>query len=55
MWGNDYTHEEGTFPHSRRVVTEQAAALSAHDAQRVFRDNAIEIFGFDRSLIDQPF
>lgn len=55
MWGNDYPHEEGTFPHSRDVVAQQAARLSADDARRVFRDNAIEVFRFDRAVLDQPF
>ncbi|WP_029429927.1 amidohydrolase family protein [Blastococcus sp. URHD0036] len=55
MWGHDYPHEEGTFPHSRRLVDEQAAFVSADEARRIFRENALEIFKFDPAVIDQPF
>ena len=55
MWGHDFPHEEGTFPHSRKLVDEQAAHVSADEARRIFRENALEVFKFDRDLIDQPF
>jgi predicted TIM-barrel fold metal-dependent hydrolase len=55
MWGHDYPHEEGTFPNSRRLVDEQAAHVSPEDARRIFRENAIDVFNFDRALLDQPF
>ena len=55
MWGHDYPHEEGTFPHSRKLVDEQAAHVSPELARRIFRENALEVFKFDRALIDQPF
>jgi len=55
MWGHDYPHEEGTYPHSKKLVDEQAALLSLEQARRIFRENALEIFRFDRALIDQPF
>jgi predicted TIM-barrel fold metal-dependent hydrolase len=54
MWGHDYPHEEGTFPHSRKLVDEQAAVVTPEEARRIFRENAIEVFNFDRALIDQP-
>ena len=54
MWGNDYPHEEGTFPHSRKLVAEQAAALGPDVARKVFRENALEIFRFDRAAIARP-
>jgi predicted TIM-barrel fold metal-dependent hydrolase len=55
MWGHDYPHEEGTFPHSRKLVDEQASYVSAEVARRIFRENALEVFKFDRALVDQPF
>jgi len=51
MWGSDFPHEEGTFGESARVVDELSAGLDAVDAAAIFRDNAIEIFGFDRELM----
>ncbi|MGE0878178.1 MAG: amidohydrolase family protein [Acidimicrobiia bacterium] len=55
MWGHDYPHEEGTYPNSAKLVDEQAAYVTPEQARRIFRENAIEIFKFDRALIDQPF
>lgn len=54
MWGHDYPHVEGTYPHSREIVDQQAASLAPDEARRVFRENALEVFRFDRSLLDQP-
>lgn len=54
MWGHDYPHIEGTYPHSRRLVDEQAQHLSDAEARLVFRENALEVFKFDRELLDQP-
>jgi predicted TIM-barrel fold metal-dependent hydrolase len=51
MWGNDFPHEEGTYPHSGKVVDEQAAFLSSDVAHRVFRENAIDVFKFDRAAL----
>jgi predicted TIM-barrel fold metal-dependent hydrolase len=48
MFGNDYPHEEGTYPHSRDVVAEQARLIpDPAIARKVFRDNALEVFNFD--------
>jgi predicted TIM-barrel fold metal-dependent hydrolase len=55
MWGHDYPHEEGTFPHSRKLVDEQARAVTPEQARRIFRENALEVFKFDRAVIDHPF
>ena len=55
MWGHDYPHEEGTYPNSQEIVDDLASYVSREDAQRIFRENALEIFKFDRELLDQPF
>jgi predicted TIM-barrel fold metal-dependent hydrolase len=55
MWGHDYPHEEGTFPDSRKIVDELASYVSPEDARRIFRDNALDVFKFDRDLLAQPF
>jgi predicted TIM-barrel fold metal-dependent hydrolase len=54
MWGHDYPHEEGTYPHSRKLVDEQSSVVTSEQARRIFRENALEVFKFDRVLIDQP-
>jgi predicted TIM-barrel fold metal-dependent hydrolase len=55
MWGHDFPHEEGTYPHSKKLVEEQATQVGPEEARRIFRENAIDVFKFDRELIDQPF
>jgi hypothetical protein len=55
MWGHDYPHEEGTYPHSRMLVDEQARMVTPEQARRIFRENAIEVFNFDPALLDQSF
>jgi predicted TIM-barrel fold metal-dependent hydrolase len=54
LWGNDYPHEEGTYPHSRDIVERLAREVDADTARRVFRDNAARVFGFDEKTIDKP-
>ena len=46
MWGSDYPHDEGTFPHSREVIDRTFDGLSAADRQRVVHDNAAKLYGF---------
>ena len=54
IWGSDYPHEEGTHPHSREVVARLAAGLAPDVADRVFRDTAARLFGFDDSVLAAP-
>ena len=54
MWGNDYPHEEGTYPHSPEIVARLAADLDDETAVKVFRDNAAQLFGFDPDVLNTP-
>jgi predicted TIM-barrel fold metal-dependent hydrolase len=47
MWGNDYPHDEGTYPRSEEFRTEIKEALSATQAEALFAGNAARIYGFD--------
>ncbi len=47
IWGNDYPHDEGTFPHSRRPIAEIRERLGPEDAYKVLCANAARLFGFD--------
>ena len=46
-WGNDYPHDEGTFPLSRRPIEEIKSKLDADAARHVLCGNAARLFGFD--------
>jgi predicted TIM-barrel fold metal-dependent hydrolase len=54
LWGSDYPHHEGTYPHSRETVERLAKDVADDDVQRVFRQNAIDLFNFDPAVLAQP-
>lgn len=46
MWGSDYPHDEGTFPHSREVIERTFNGLSESDRRKIVHDNAAKLYGF---------
>jgi predicted TIM-barrel fold metal-dependent hydrolase len=55
LWGSDYPHTEGTYPHSRKIVAEQCAGLSAADAETILFGEAARLFKFDHARLAAPF
>jgi predicted TIM-barrel fold metal-dependent hydrolase len=51
IWGSDYPHGEGTYPHSRDVVSRLAKGLDDDAVERVFRANAAELFHFSDDVL----
>lgn len=51
MWGNDYPHDEGTFPFSRRPIEEIKSKLDGDAARHVLGGNAARLFGFDLAYL----
>jgi len=47
MWGNDYPHNEGTFPHSRESLQRAFSDWDEADLRAIFTDNAVEVYRFD--------
>ena len=47
IWGSDYPHHEGTWPHSHKVCAEQLAGVSDEDKRAILGGTAARIFGFD--------
>jgi predicted TIM-barrel fold metal-dependent hydrolase len=47
VWGNDYPHDEGTYPNSRTQIDEIKKRLGPADSRKVLCGNAARIFGFD--------
>jgi predicted TIM-barrel fold metal-dependent hydrolase len=45
MWGNDYPHQEGVFPHSQEWVDKQFAGVPENEVMRMVHDNAATVFG----------
>jgi predicted TIM-barrel fold metal-dependent hydrolase len=54
LWGSDYPHAEGTYPHSRAVVARLAQGHTRDDVRRIFRDNAARLFHFDDDVLTTP-
>ena len=47
MWGNDYPHHEGTWPHSAEAIERTMGHLSDASRAKVLGLNAARLFGFD--------
>jgi predicted TIM-barrel fold metal-dependent hydrolase len=51
LWGNDYPHDEGTYPASRMHRDVIAAATTPAQARAIFAGNAARVYGFDLAAI----
>jgi predicted TIM-barrel fold metal-dependent hydrolase len=51
LFGADYPHEEGTFPHTRSIVDGLSEGFSDDVVRKVFRNTAGNLFGFDMAEI----
>jgi hypothetical protein len=47
MWGSDYPHGEGTYPHSRQVIKEMFHELPIEVAGKVLGQTAAAFFGME--------
>jgi predicted TIM-barrel fold metal-dependent hydrolase len=47
VWGSDYPHMEGSWPHSSEALERQLGELTEGERQKVLGLNATRIFGFD--------
>ena len=46
LWGSDYPHDEGSFPHSQEVIARTFEGLSDDDREKIVFGNAARIYGF---------
>ena len=47
LWGSDYPHDEGSFPHSREVIERTFVGVSETDKRKIVHDNAARLYGFE--------
>jgi predicted TIM-barrel fold metal-dependent hydrolase len=47
LWGNDYPHHEGTWPHSAEVIERTMGHLPEDDVAKIVGLNAAKLYGFD--------
>jgi predicted TIM-barrel fold metal-dependent hydrolase len=53
MWGSDYPHIEGTWPHTEAKLKEGFADVPRDEAITVVGETAIQVFGFDRAALTE--
>ena len=47
MWGSDYPHAEGTWPHTREKLRETFAGIPRDEIALMIGGNAAKLYGFD--------
>ena len=47
MWGNDFPHPEGTWPHTRQWLRDAFHDIPVDETQRMLGLNAADVYGFD--------
>ena len=46
LWGNDYPHHEGTWPHSRAAIERQFVGVDEEHKEMIVSSNAGSLYGF---------
>ena len=46
LWGSDYPHDEGTFPHSREVIERTFKDVPEDEKRKIVGENAARLYGF---------
>jgi len=52
LWGSDYPHYEGSWPHSARAISETLAGLPDAHVRAILSHNAARVYGFDLTRLD---
>ena len=52
MWGSDYPHNEGTFPHTREAIRQRFSDLDEAAMRALLGGNAAELYGFDLTALE---
>jgi predicted TIM-barrel fold metal-dependent hydrolase len=47
LFGNDYPHHEGSWPHSQEVIARTMAGLSDPERRQILGENAARLYGFE--------
>src|SRR5262249_48883129 len=51
MWGADYPHFEGTWPHTRLAMRQTFAELPEHDTRMMLGESAIDVYGLSAKYL----
>jgi predicted TIM-barrel fold metal-dependent hydrolase len=47
MWGSDFPHEEGTYPHTCQALSHTYSGIDVGEVRRMVGLNAADVYGFD--------
>jgi predicted TIM-barrel fold metal-dependent hydrolase len=53
MWGSDYPHSEGTWPHTRAALRHTFAGVPEDEVRSMLGINAARVYGFDLGALDR--
>lgn len=53
LWGNDYPHDEGTFPYSRRVIEGMREVVEPGPLAKILGENAARLYDFDLDYLSR--
>ncbi len=53
MWGSDYPHPEGTWPHTKQQMIETFRGLPERELRDMLGLNAARVYGFDLPALDK--
>ena len=51
MWGSDFPHDEGTYPHTRESLAHTFVGIDPTEVARMIGENAAHVYGFDMDLL----
>ncbi len=51
MWGNDFPHPEGTWPHTREWLKNAFSDIPVDETQQILGTNAAACYGFDTEAL----
>ena len=51
MWGSDYPHLEGTWPHTMASLRATFSEYPEHEIRAILGNNAVEVLGFDPAIV----
>ena len=53
LWGSDYPHLEGTWPHTKERLQQVFAAVPRHEVSLMLGGNAAKVYGFDVAALSR--
>ncbi len=51
LWGSDYPHNEGTFPHTLEGLRRAFAGVAPEEVQQLVAGNTADVYGFDLAAL----